>query len=118
MATFPTLSVAPIVSDWDETAAHDPTIRNETDGGYVITGARFTRKPPKKYHIKLEPLPPTDKGLLESLEEEIRVGAGIFTWTNPNTAGSHDVRLKAPIRYRLYKGTPNLWTAEFDLEEV
>ncbi len=118
MSTFPTLSVNPSVPDWKEGRASDPTLRQETDGGYFITGARFSRVPPKKYHVKIEPLTATEKASVEALEEEVHVGAGIFDWTNPMTAAVIDARLAGPIDYRLYKGVPDLWTVEFDIEEV
>lgn len=118
MATFPVLNVQPLLPDWKESKAKDPTIRLETDGGYTVTAARFTRTPPKKYHLKYEPLTASEKTSLESLEDEVQVGAGIITWTNPFTAAVLDVRLAAPIEFRPFKGSPNLWTAEFDVEVV
>lgn len=118
MATFPTLSVNPSAPDWKEGRVSDPTLKQETDGGYSVTGARFTRRPPKKYHVKIEPLTAAQKASLEEFEEEVQIGAGMFDWTNPNTSAVVDARLAGPIEYRFYKEVPGLWTVEFDIEEV
>jgi len=119
MATFPTLSVKPSVPDWEQGRASDPTLRQETDGGYFITGARFSRVPPKKYHVKIEPLPADEKASIEDLEDEVHIGAGLFDWTNPVTDVVVDARfVGGPVKYKFYKGVPDLWTVEFDIEEV
>jgi len=118
MASFPTLGVNPTITDWRESKVDDPTIRLKTDGGYTVTGVRFTRTTPKKFHLKYEPLSAAEKASLESLENEVHVGAGMIAWTNPFTGASVDGRLAAPIEFKPYKGVPGLWSAEFDFEEA
>ncbi len=119
MASFPTLGVAPTISDFDETLAQDPTLRYETDGGFVITGARFTGTPPDKYHLKYEPITEAEKTALKAFQAEVRVGAGMFDWINPFTSAILDVRLLPPgMKFKPYKKRPGLWTVELDIEEV
>lgn len=119
MATFPTLSAKPVASAWKENRVMDPTIRDEVEGGYVITGTRFTRIPPKKYHVKVAPVTEAEKALLEALEEEVFVGAGMFDWTNPITEATVDARLgKGGFTFGLYEKLPECYTVEFDIEVV
>lgn len=118
MATFPALAAKPSIREWEETRSLDPTLRHEADGGYVVTGARFTRTPPKKYHIKIDPLSQAEKTSLEALENEVKVGAGIFPWTNPFTGTVLDVRFMAPLKFRPWGNLPGAWSVEFDIEEV
>ena len=117
MATFPTFSIDPTVRLWEEKAAFDPTIRNEYEGGYVVTRARFTRIL-KSWKIKYnDGLTVTEKGTLQQFEQDRRVGAEAFDWTNPLDGVTYQVRFKRPITYKpLY--IKDLWTADFELEEA
>lgn len=118
MAAFPTLGVAPTVSDYEETLAQDPTLRHETDGGYVITGVRFTGTPPDKYHLKYEPITEVEKASLKTFQAQQGVGAVMFDWINPFTSAVLDVRLLSPMKFKPWKGMPGLWSVELDIEEV
>lgn len=113
---FPTLSTAPLVSPFEETAALDPVIRSQMEVGYEQTRPRFTRVP-DKWHIEYGDLSDTDYALLKAWEIATMYGAASDTWTHPKTIASHTVRLAAPIRYKLNE-TDTLWTASFDLKKV
>lgn len=116
MATFPTLSAEPDVRNYSETIAYDPTIRSDTEGGYTITRARFTRLR-KKWHIYYPVMTVTDKDTLQNFEKSVLVGSDSFEWTNPADGQTYTVRFVTSIIYRPLS-TKNYWIVEFDLEEV
>jgi hypothetical protein len=118
MAAFPVLSVAAAVNDYEETVAQDPTLRHETDGGYVITGTRFTGTPPDKYHVRYDPITEAEKATLKTFQAQQGVGAVMFDWTNPFTSAILSVRLLSPMKFKPRKGVPGLWSMEMDIEEV
>ena len=114
MLTFPTLSVTPSMSNYNQTIAHDPTLRNETDGGYVVTRAKFTRLV-NKWHVLYKYITNTDKSTLETFENDVKVGTDAFYLTEPVTGVVKTVRFLNKIEFpkaSLY------WNAEFDIEEV
>ena len=114
MLTFPTLSVTPSMSNYNQTIAHDPTLRNETDGGYVVTRAKFTRLV-NKWHVLYKYITNADKSTLETFENDVKVGTDAFYWTEPVSGDVKTVRFLNRIEFpkaSLY------WNAEFDIEEV
>jgi len=114
MLTFPTLSAPPSINGYAQQIAHDPTLRNEFQSGYVVTRAKFTRLV-NKWHVVYRYITDTDKSTLETFENNVKVGTDAFYWTEPATSTQKTVRFLAPIHYAkasLY------WTAEFDIEEV
>ncbi|WP_298434594.1 hypothetical protein [Geobacter sp.] len=116
---FPALSVVPAVSAWKEKKALDPTLRTQTEGGYVQTRPRFTRIP-KRWEIAYKAgnaLPAADKATLEAFETTVKVGSNMFTWLNPLDNVTYNVRLREPIEFAP-EGTTLLWQARLILEQV
>lgn len=117
---FPALSVTPSISGWEEGKAFDPTIRSQSEGGYVSTRPRFTRIP-KKWKLSYSQgnaLPLADKALLEAHEDSVHVGSGSFTWTNPMDGQTYTVRyVDGPIQFRPLVGKL-LWEAAVVLEQL
>jgi hypothetical protein len=62
----------------------DPSIGGNTDGGYVITRAKYTRKPRRKFKSGFTMMTQEDKGKLETFYELVRGGSAIFTWVDPS----------------------------------
>lgn len=116
MAVFPTLSINPAVEPWEEDVASDPTIRNQVEGGYVLTRSRFTRIP-DKWNIGYITLPEADKNTLRTFEKSVKVGSEKFTWTNPMNNLSYEVRFLGPIKYKPHQ-TKLYWDISFVLEGV
>lgn len=114
--TYPTLSTLPEVNGYEQTLANDPTIRNDTEGGYTVTRARFTRLR-RKFKIKYSVLSRTDKTSLETLQTNANVGSDTISWYNPDLAATITVRLMAPIVFTPTE-TTTYWSADFELEEV
>jgi len=113
---FPTLSTNPAVNDWSEEVSKDPTIRSDTENGYTVTRARFTRLR-KKWIVKYKGLDLNDKQSLENFQKEVLVGSEIFKWICISDNIQYDCRLLKPIRF-IPVGTKNYWNAELEIEEV
>ena len=113
---YPTLSTAPLISPFEETAALDPVIRSPYEAGYEQTRVRFTRVP-GQWHIEYGDLSGSDYTALKAWEAATMYGAGSDTWIHPKTSVQYTVRLAAPIKYKLSE-TDTVWTAVFDLKEV
>ncbi len=124
MAAFPTLTRRgtelhnPVVGDFDDTMAHDPTIRSQSEGGYVTSRARFTRTP-RKWTVKYTWLTQANKDVVKAFEDARSGGADRFTWTNPEDDTAYTVRFLGLVMYRAHPNTNFLWwMADFVLEEV
>jgi len=115
-ATFPQLSRKPSAQNFGETAAHDPTIRTDFGSGARLSRAEFTRVS-KQWSVTYRCLTATDKVLLEALQAEVKVGADSFYWTHPTEQTTYEVRLTAPIVWRMEPKRPGSWQATFTLEE-
>jgi len=126
MATFPTLYRRdttvhhPAAESLEAGTAHDPAIRSESDGGYVISRARFTRIVQNWPNIRYEWLSLANKNTLRTFETDTAVGGSAsFDWTHPLSSTVYDVRFMGRIRYTTHQHTNGLfWTVEFGLEEV
>lgn len=114
MAVFPTLSVVMSTPGYSDTIAQDPTLRNSTDDGYVITRAKFTRLT-HKYSVPYNTITNTDKSTLETFQASVGVGAGSFTWTEPSSGVDKTVQFTKPITFNK---NGLFWDAAIELEEV
>ena len=113
--TFPTLSRGTNL-DIQE-ASVDPTIRSEMENGIILTRARFT-KLRKAWSFSISFLTAADKVLLDTMQENIHIGAGTIAWTHPKTAVEYESILMNPIVFRVEPGNSTLQSALFRLEEV
>ncbi len=116
MLTFPALSITPLIDDWSEEKAFDPTIESKAEGGYRITRPRCTRVP-KTWNVTIRPATDNDKSLVESFEDSVGVGADIFQWTNPKNSQVYQVRFLGKVKYRLWV-RDDQWEIKFALEQV
>ena len=124
MAAFPTIYRrgtelhSPIVGDFDDSVAHDPTIRSQSEGGYVTSRARFTRIA-RGWTINYNWVTKANKNTLKAFEEARKVGADSFTWTNPEDDTSYTVRFFGKAKYIAHEHTNFLyWMIEYMFEEV
>ncbi len=113
--TFPTLSRDP--EPITEELANDPTIRSSMENGLVLTRARHT-KLLKKWIVRYRLLTEADKTLLTDFQDNIVVGAGTITWSNPKTDASFTTRLAKPISFKVMSDHNDKWTAEIEMIEV
>ena len=124
MAAFPTITRRgselhnPVVGDFDDTMAHNPAIRSQSEGGYVTSRARFTRIS-RKWTVHYKWLTTANKDTIKSFEEARRGGSESFTWLNPADTTTYTVRFLDLAMYRAHdKAGLKWWMAEFVLEEV
>ncbi len=108
----------PIVREFDNTMAHDPAIRSQSEGGYVTSRARFTRIP-RKWNIKYDWLTASNKNVIKAFEAARFGGAGEFTWLNPEEGNTYTVRFLGLANYEPHDKTNfTRFMATFVLEEV
>ncbi len=113
-----TLIHTPVVGELEDSIAQDPTIRNNFDGGYIRTRAKFTRIV-RTWKIIYEGLSKANKNTLEAYENTQLAGSNSFSWTNPEDGVAYAVRYVGLARYIPWPNTNFLrWNAEFLLEQV
>lgn len=121
MPAFPTLSsfklTEEVLDSWEEGIVTDPTLKDEKEGGYQTTRARFTRlRKYFKYSFPFYTL--ADKNTLQTFEQTtVVMGTTSFTWTNPLDDVSYTVRFGEPIEYIPNKGTV-YWKITIRVEEI
>lgn len=122
MADFPTLS-----KGFDATAFkmsyENPAVQEgETEGGYVITRARHTRRPRRYFTIRFLDITEADRLLLEDFWDDHRGGSVGFNWTNPITAAVFNVRFDSGASLEFSRtgyGTNHRYdTSEITLKEI
>ena len=118
MTDFPTLTRKVDVENFDETQ-EDPTMRSKTDGGYLFTRPRTTRRPRKSFTIGLIDMPDADKVALQTFWDQV-TGSVAFNWTHPVSAEVFVVRLMKPIKFvQTGPGNSHRWDATgIEMEEV
>ena len=124
MADFPTIYVhgtlvhTPIVGELENELAQNPTIRNDFDGGYVRTRARFTRLP-EKWSVRYSGVSKANKDLIKTHVADQLAGSNSFAWTNPDDSTKYTVRYLGLVKYTPWPHTNFLqYNIEFVLEEM
>lgn len=109
----------PMVLEYTDEFAIDPTIRTPKDAGYVQTRARFTSIP-RRYHIRYTAITTADKNLIYVFEKDTVVGGSeFFTWRLPTGGGNLTVRFVGPVRFWPWQNTNyKRWNVEFDVETI
>ena len=98
----------------------DPAMRQEMDGGYVITRPRFTRRPRRSFQTGFTDITDAEKVLLEDFWDAHKGGSNSFTWTDPVSNVTRTVRFKSGAAYQYAgHGPTRRWNATgVVLEEV
>lgn len=89
--TFPLATARIDDSKYQEKRA-DPAMRAKTDGGYVVTRPRFTRRPRRTWTIGFTNIGDADKKALGDFWDSVRGGSEAFNWTLPITGEAVVVR--------------------------
>ena len=77
----------------------DPTIRHESEGGFVMTRARYTRAPTVTITTGWTDISDADKRLLMTFYGTVaRGGAAAFSYVHPVSGDILTVRFKEPPR--------------------
>lgn len=98
-----------------EGRALDPTIRSQSEGGYVVTRPRFTRVP-KTFEFSYKMLPDADKDTLKAFEETVAFTSGIFVWTHPKTSATYNVRFDKTLEFEYVEF--GYWSVAIKLNEA
>lgn len=117
MADFPTLSKNPDAEAFTETAAIDPTIRDEFENGSVNTRSKFTTVP-RQWGVPYRFLPDADKQTMVIFQRTVSYGAGPFNWTNPVDSNGYVVKFGGPIEFKIEPENGSLWQMSFSLIEI
>lgn len=97
----------------------DPAVRVDTDGGYEITRARFTRAPRRTWTTGFASLTETEKGTLATFWNTVKGGSAYFDWTNPNTLAVHVVRFTKSLSWKYVGKLANKrWDVDIEVREV
>lgn len=100
MSTFPQLADKPD-SQYYRVEKEDPGMKNEMEGGYVVSRPRFTRKPRRTFYFGYTDLAESEHQKLVNFWDEVRGSSQIFEWTNQFTGEVIYVRFK------------NYWTEKY-----
>lgn len=120
---FPTLTgafgYAPDSSTWNE-VDEDPALKQEMEGGYMISRRKHTRTPRPTFTFSYTNLNDADKIAIQNFwKNTVFGGSVIFDWTNPRTSVVYAVRFKSAPTYK-YTGRLSYksWTVAIALEQV
>lgn len=114
---FPTLSTGQDAKRFG-VSFEDPSIKEKMEGGYVVSRARHTRTPRKKFTSGFTNITNDDKATLQAFWNQVRGGSVIFDWENPEDGLIYAVRfLKMNFEYSGV-GATRLWNVSFEVEEA
>ena len=107
---FPTLSTKQDEKNFQD-ESENPAISSKTEGGYVITRARFTRTPRRTFAVAYSNLSTADKTLLVNFWNQLGGGSDTFWWTHPATGEIIQVRFDPSktlqFEYARYQQNPD-----------
>lgn len=101
----------------------DPAIPFNSEGGWLISRARFTRRPPVVYTLGFTDLSEAEKDVIQTLYNDARGSSEIITgWVHPTSGQTLSVRFKqGSVPQYTYRGMRNnhRWDISgFMIEEV
>lgn len=98
-----------------EQGKEDPSVQpNDTDGGYLITRPRSTRRPRRNWRFKFVEMRDRDADGLERFWDAVMGRSNAFNWTHPQTGEVINVRfgeMKMNLR-RIGFGHVNIWESD------
>lgn len=107
-------------SKYFKVSAEDPSIKTETEGGYVYSRPRHTRIPRKTWITGFTELDDASKVIFEAFWDTVRGGSDSFDWTEPVSQATKLVRFAGMPDYK-YVGINgvHLWNITgITIEEV
>lgn len=116
MADYPTLSTSLIEGSLKETKV-DNTLRSKEEDGTVLTRSAVTALK-REWEYDLHNLTDADFTLLDTLEEDMSIGADVFNWTHPKTEVVYEVRLVEPIKWKNQRTDSTLREAHIHIIEA
>lgn len=89
---FPTLSIQPDASTLKIAIPNPAKEPESTDGGYMFTRPKFTRRPAKTFSFKFQDLGQADRDILEQFWDRVKGSSVAFNWRDPTNNKLHNVR--------------------------
>lgn len=118
--TFPALPSGAIAdSSKFGITLEDNTLRQEIEGGYVVTRARTTRKSRRVFSVGYTCIAEQDRAALEAFWQTVSGNAVIFLWTSPQDELVYSVRFKGKLKFSYVgAGLTQRWDCSFELEQA
>jgi hypothetical protein len=115
---YPTLSISPVRSGFEKSAAFDPTIRTQLeDGAYLVTG-KVTRVP-YFWRFRYRFLSDTDREtLMEFYTDDSTFGAVPIKWTDPTNSTAYFVHFAGQPECVIEEGEVDLWNVSVSFIEA
>lgn len=101
-------------------SAEDVAIREKMEGGYVYSRPKFTRPARKTFRTGFSDLTNADKLVLEAFWLTVKGGSDIFTWLNPVSGVTYNVRFTKPLTYEYFgRNAVHRWNVKnIELEQA
>jgi len=108
---------------FQETHRADPAVSFESEGGWIMSRAKYTRRPPVIYTLGFTDISEAEKTIIQDLYAATHGSSDMITgWIHPTSGAVKNVRFKqGPIPQYSYKGRGNnhRWDVSgFMIEEV
>jgi len=121
MTDYPTLSKDIDASSFSQ-ESENLAVATETDGGYVITRSKFTRRPRRVFMFKHTDISEAERNTLQDFWDARKGGVGAFDWTHPVTLVVYNVRFSPEMKLKFSRsgyGTNHRWdSSDIELREV
>ncbi len=122
MSNFPTLSIGLDASTFQETSENTAVSGGDTEGGYVYTRARHTRRPRRSFMFSFTDISDNDKSTLQTFWDDRQGGSGAFNWTHPVSSTVYNVRFDIEMELEFERagyGNNHRWNSStITLKEV
>lgn len=89
---FPTLSIGPDGESYKVSIPNAAKEPNDTDGGYMFTRPKFTRRAARTFSFSFKDLSQADVDTLEAFWFQTKGSAVAFNWRHPIKGTLHNVR--------------------------
>jgi hypothetical protein len=115
---FPTTSKGQD-SRFYEVSREDPALKTEMEGGYVVSRAKHTRRPRRKFKTGYSSIGNADRAILEAFYDQVRGGSAIFDWKDPIEQVVYQVRFSQALTFKYVGiGEAQLWDVSVELEQA
>lgn len=117
-AVFPVLNEKPDSARY-EVSLEDPSLTQDSEGGYKFSRPRHTRPPRAKWRVSYTSLSDAQTLTLKDFYKLVRGGSLSFDWIEPDSGAVYEVRFVSGINFKYVGyGYTKLWDCSFEVEEL
>lgn len=112
---YPNLSIDPDATSFNETSENVAIASGDTEGGYIYTRPRFTRRPRRTFTFVHKNISEAERITLQNFWDANYGGSNSFNWTHPITSVVYTVRFAPDMELtfdRIGFGTNHRWNTE------